>query len=181
MKRNILTLTAACIATMALSAPALASSMPKADFGRSNTLGLGVGNGVSLSIDFPVSGDLSLGGALSAQGFVSNTADLRLLYKLMPGGTGRLHLDLLGGVQIYGPRFGQFTSFDPFIGVALAYPFTSRLTGRLNVAGAFNTGGLGFNGTRASGIELAYEFSPNLEGTIGANGRGDFLGLKFGF
>jgi hypothetical protein len=88
----------------------------------------------------------------------------------------------LGGVQIYGPSFGSFTGYDPFIGVALAYAFTPQLTGRLNVAAAFaTTAGFGFNGTRASGIELGYKFTSNLEGTIGANGRGDFIGLKLSF
>ena len=181
MKRTFFTL-AALAATMAFSAPAFASSMPKADFGRSNTLGLGVGNGISFSLDFPLSRALSLGGALSAQSFSANTIDLRLLYKLIPGGRERVFLDLLGGVQVYGPRFGSFTNFYPFLGVALAYPFTSRLTGRLNVAATFATSGpFDWRDTRASGIELAYEFTPSLEGTIGANGRGDFLGLKFSF
>jgi hypothetical protein len=181
MKRSICTL-AALVATTAFSAPAFASSMPKADFGRANTLGLGVGNGISLSLDFPLGGSLSLGGALSLQSFSANTIDLRLLYKLLPGGRERLYLDLLGGLQIYGPRFGSFTAYYPFLGIALAYPFTNRLTGRLNVAAAIPTSGAFlFSDTRASGLELAYEFTSNLEGTIGANGRGDFLGLKFSF
>lgn len=180
MKKFVLSL-AAVAAAVSLSTPAFASSMPKADFGRGNTLGLGLGNGVSLSLDFPVGGMLSLGGAVSAQSFSSNTIDLRLLYKLVHGGRDRLFLDLLGGVQFYGPTFGNFSVVSPFIGVALAYPFTSRLTGRLNVAASFGTGGAGFNGTRASGLELAYEFTPNLEGTLGYNGRGDVIGLKFSF
>lgn len=180
MKRNILSITAACIATLAMTAPAFASSLPQADFSRNN-LGLGIGNGVSVSLDFPVSSMLSLGGAFSAQNFNANTIDLRGLYKLIPGGTGKLTLDLLGGVQIYGNTFGAFNFFDPFVGVALAYPFAPRLNGRLNIAGSFNTSGAGFNGTRASGFELAYQFTPTLEGTIGANGRGDFLGLNLNF
>jgi hypothetical protein len=166
-----------------LSAPAFASSMPKADFGGRNTLGLGVGNGVSVSLDFPLSHMVSLGGALSLTRFSSNTLDLRLLYKLVPGGgSGRLTLDLLGGLQVYGPSFGNFNSFDPFLGVALAYPFTSRLNGRLNIAAAFlSSSAFSFDATRASGLELAYEFTPTLEGTLGYNGRGDVIGLKFAF
>lgn len=179
MKKLVLSLAAAA-SVLAATTPAFASSMPKADFGRNNTLGLGVGNGVSFSLDFPLSNMLSLGGALSAERFSANTLDLRLLYKLIPGGHQKLYLDLMGGIQIYGPSFGSFNAFDPFIGVALAYPFTPQLTGRLNVAAAFGTVG-GFNATRASGLELGYKFTSNLEGTIGANGRGDFIGLKFGF
>lgn len=181
MKRTLFALTTAAATLVATVAPAFASSMPKADFGRANTFGLGVGDGVSLSLDFPVSGDLSLGGAISAQSFRSNTVDLRLLYKLVRGGTRALHVDLLAGLQIYGPSFGNFSSYDPVIGVALAYPLTDKLTLRGNIAGAFSTTGLGFNATRASGIELAYEFTPNLEGTLGGNGRGDVLGLKLSF
>lgn len=180
MKRTALTLAIAALSMAAVSLPAQASSMPKGDFTRNN-LGLGVGNGISVSLDFPVSSLFSLGGAFSAENFNRNTIDIRGVYKLVPGGGSRLTVGLLGGVQIYGPSFGAFSLFDPFLGVALAYPFAPRLTGRLNLAAAFNTGGAGFNGTRASGVELAYEFTPTLEGTLGVNGRGDILGLKLLF
>lgn len=179
MKRTALALAATVLALGATALPAQASSMPKADFDR-NTLGLGLGNGVSLSLDFPVNRDLSLGGSLSAPGFAAGNFDLRLLYKLIKGGRSNLTLALLAGVQAYGARFGTITSYQPMVGVGLAYPFTSQLTGRLNLVAGFG-GAFGLTSLGPSGIELGYRFTPNLEGTIGANGRGDFLGLKFAF
>jgi opacity protein-like surface antigen len=177
MRRVTLTL-AASLMSLAMAGPAFASSMPKADFGRANTFGLGVGYSASISLDFPVGGNLSLGGAFTFQSFRSNIIDLRLMYKLL---SGKPSLGLLGGVQLSGPSLGNFSVYTPFIGVGLAYPFTNKLTGRLNLAAAIGVGGGAFSGTTASGIELAYEFTPQLEGTIGANGRGDFLGLKLSF
>lgn len=170
-------LIAATALTVLWSVPAQASSMPRPDFGAKPYLGLGIGNGLSLSIDFPVSRELSLGGSLGAPGFLGSNFDFRLLYKLVNGGRSGLTLDLLAGLQASGPRFSTFNNFDPFVGVGLAYPFTPRLTGRLNVA----VGVVSRQAFLPSGIELGYRFTPSLEGTIGANGHGDFLGLKFDF
>lgn len=168
MTRNVLA--ASLMAASILAAgPAMASTMPKADFGGSPTLGLGVGYGVGVSIDAPVSPMLSLGIAGHFNRFSQVYGDARLLYKLLHGGGG-LTLDLLGGVG-YGVGV---SGVDPFIGVALAYPFTSRLTGRLNIG----INPLAYTSYSASGIELGYKFSNTLEGTIGANGLNDFLGLK---
>jgi hypothetical protein len=168
MTRNLLT-ASVMAATLFASSPVLASTMPKADFGGSPTLGLGVGYGVGVSIDAPVSPQLSLGIAGHFNQFRNVYGDARLLYKLLHGGGG-LTLDLLAGAG-YGIGFG---SLDPFVGVALAYPFTSRLTGRLNIG----INPLAYTSYSASGIELGYKFSNTLEGTIGANGLNDFLGLK---
>lgn len=167
-------------AVLASAAPALASSLPKADISRP-TLGLGLGNGASLSLDFPVTRELSLGGGLGAPSFRSGSLDLRLLYNLMRGGRERVYLSLLAGAQFYGPTFGSFGTPEAMIGVALAYPFTSQLTGRLNVVAGLGTAGIGLTTMRPSGLELGYKFTPTLEGTLGYNGRGDVIGLKFGF
>lgn len=165
-----------------LSAPALASTMPHADFAR-NTLALGLGNGISGSADFPLNRDWMLGAGanFSYLGMTGASLDVHALYKILrgTGDAGRLDLDLMGGVQ--GSGFGTLR-FDPFIGVALAYPFTPRLTGRLNIAvGLPGAGLLGGWGVAPAGIELGYRFTPRLEGTIGYNGRGDVLGLDFVF
>lgn len=176
LQTSLARLGAALGLTLALASPAAASSMPKADFNRPS-FGLGFGNGLSLALDFPLSRDFSLGGSLNATYFYtrSSSFDLRGLYKLMHGGP--LSLDLLGGVAAYSYGTYNFNTLEPFIGVALAYPFTSQLIGRLNVAvGVFGRGYYG-----PSGLELAYKFTPTLEGTIGANGRGDVLGLRLSF
>lgn len=167
----------AFLALITLAAPAAASSLPKADITRP-TLGLGLGNGASLSLDAPVSGDLSLGGAIGAPAFTAGNLDLRLLYKLVRGGRQRLHLSLLGGVQFNSSRFTVLGGPEPMLGVALAYPFTSQLTGRANIVVGLGPN-IGSSSMRPSGLELAYRFTPTLEGTFGWNGRGDILGLKF--
>jgi hypothetical protein len=172
MTRNVLA-ASVMAATLLVSSPALASTMPKADFGGSPVLGLGVGYGVGVSFDAPVSSQLSLGVAGHFAYFNTVHGDLRLLYKLLHGGGG-LTLDLLAGAGYGGVPSANAYAFSPFVGVALAYPFTNRFTGRLNVGiNPLNPGGV-----TASGIELGYKFSNTLEGTIGGNGLGDFLGLK---
>lgn len=154
------------------ASPAFASSMPKADFSEPY-LGLGIGNGLSLSVDIPLDRELSLGAAIGAPSFAAGSADVRLLYKLV---RERLTLALLAGAQASGPRFSQFSYFQPMLGVALAYPFNPKLTGRLNVVvGVFD------RGVTPSGLELGYKFTRSLEGTLGVNGRGDVLGLKYTF
>ncbi|MDB5096896.1 MAG: hypothetical protein JWM80_1317 [Cyanobacteria bacterium RYN_339] len=169
MARNLLF----ALVTVLLATPAAASTMPKADFGGSPVLGLGLGYGVGVSIDAPVAPQLSLGVAAHFAYFNTVHGDVRLLYKLLHGGGG-LTLDLLGGVGYGGLLSGGGYNPSPFVGVALAYPFTHQLTGRLNVG----INPLSPAGTTASGIELGYKFSNTLEGTIGANGLGDVLGLK---
>lgn len=167
---------AACALALLAAAPAQASSMPRADFGAKPYLGLGLGNGVSLSFDAPLNRDMALGASLGT-GFVTSrwsNVDVRFLYKLLHGGTQRPFVDLLVGVQGGGLGF-NLGGFEPIVGVGLAYAFTPQLTLRGNLVAGVNS--RGFIGP--SGIELGYKFSPQLEGTIGGNGRGDVLGLKF--
>jgi hypothetical protein len=168
----------AAVSALLAGLPAQASSMPKADFARPN-LGIGLGNGVSVSVDFPVSREFSLGASVGFPRFNSGGVDVRGLYKLLQGHSdSRLDLDLLLGVQAFGLG-SNVPAFAPFAGVALAYPFTSRLTGRLNLAYALESVYSFYD--QPSGIELGYRFTPTLEGTIGASGRGDVLGLNLAF
>ena len=164
------------LAVVALATPADASSMPRADFASRPYLGLGLGNGVSVSFDAPLNANMSLGGSLGT-GFIYSRVsnlDVRFLYKLLHGGTQRPTVALLVGAQGSGAGFG-IGGFEPMVGVGLAYGLTPQLTLRGNiVAGVSSRGVIG-----PSGIELGYKFSPTLEGTIGPNGRGDFIGLKF--
>lgn len=166
----------AALVVLGTALPAHASSMPRADFGSRPYLGLGLGNGVSLSFDAPLNRDMSLGASLGT-GFVysrASSVDVRFLYKLLHGGAQRPFVDLLVGVQGGGVGFA-LGGFEPMVGVGLAYAFTPQLTLRGNIVA-----GLGSrNVIGPSGIELGYKFSSTLEGTIGGNGRGDFIGLKF--
>lgn len=181
--KNLIRFVAPLAAFVTMTAPAYASSLPKADFSRNN-LGLGIGNGLSVSLDFPLSRDLSLGGAVNLGYLYARTSslDVRLLYKILHAGRERLGLDILAGVQGWGYNFA-LGGWEPFAGVALAYPFTPQLTGRLNLAvgllGGFTGAPWGAFGP--SGLEIGYRFTPSLEGTLGANGRGDVLGLNFSF
>lgn len=172
-----LALSALCLSLAVVGATpaAMASSLPIADFYQPK-LGIGVGNGVSLGLDFPVSRSWDIGGSINSGFFVRQVSDLDLhaLYKILPGGRNRLTLDLLLGVDAFGNGFFQGTSLNPFVGVALAYPFAPRFTGRLNVA----ISPFGLGDVNPSGLELGYRFSSNLEGTLGVNGRGDVLGLN---
>lgn len=175
-----LALAGALVAGTAL--PASASSLLAADLSR-NTFGLGVGDGVSLSLDFPLSSRFSLGGSLNAGGFFINRSttwignfDLRGQYQLIE--RSPLTLSIIAGVAAYAPGFVN-PGFAPFVGVGLAYPFTRQLTGRLNLLAGFGPGG--FYANSPYGFELAYKFTPAIEGTLGYNGRGDVLGLKIGF
>lgn len=155
--------------------PAQASSMPRADFGSRPYLGLGLGNGVSVSFDAPLNGDMALG--LSGGTGVFNrvsSVDVRFLYKFLRGGVGRPTVALLAGMQGGGAGY-TLGGFEPMVGIGLAYGITPALTIRGNIVA-----GLGSrNWIGPSGIELAYKFTPTLEGTIGGNGRGDVIGLKF--
>jgi opacity protein-like surface antigen len=168
-------LSAALVAAVIVAIPAAAqaSTMPKADFGSRPTLGIGAGNGLGVSLDFPVSSAFSIGLGANLVRFNAADIDLRLLYKLTH--VDRLEVDLLGGVDALG--FGGTPLFGPFIGVALAMPFTPQFVGRLNLAANV----LNFGALDAAGIEIGYKFSPSLEGTLGYNGRGDAIGLKMTF
>lgn len=172
MNKHLLAATCGILLALAPMA-AQASTMPKADFGRQPIVGLGLGYGAGISLDVPVSSQLTLGGGLGVAHFLGTDANLRLMYKLAHA--DRLGIDLLAGAEFYAPFYSLSAyNIDPFIGVGLAYPLTSRLTLRGNIGVAV----LHYGTLDADGIELGYKFSPTLEGTIGANGRGDIIGLK---
>lgn len=96
-------------------------------------------------------------------------------------------LSLSGILGVWGTsRFDDFNKSrwaGLELGVGLAYRFTPQLTGRLNLVPGliypFGPGRFTDYYAPAGGIELAYRFSSSLEGTIGYNGQGDILGLRF--
>lgn len=190
-------LPALTIAALALPGLASASSLPGADIDNTE-LGVGFGAGLSLGLDVPIN---SAGGTL---GFSAATAfpygpyyyddgyaylprfSVRYLHPLIDDSSG-FQLDLLVGVIGSADWSRNYSGWPvplgPQVGVAMALPFTDRLTGRLNLAlgyGPYWWGGRQF-GSPASGIELAYKFSEAVEGTIGVNGYGDLLGLNIVF
>lgn len=168
------------IATGLMPATAFASTLPSANVPERT---LGIGLGPSISFDMPVSNNVGLGFSASSpfifyRAFVLPTFDVRVRVQLL---NAPLDLSILAGVV--GNTNTSFKSpwglpVGPELGVCLAYDFTPQLVGRLNFVGGYGFGGIGGFGAPASGLELGYRFSKQVEGTIGANGNGDFLGLK---
>lgn len=178
-------------ALLVSSAPeAEASTLPRADFSRGQrVLGLGVGNGISASVDVALQSNLTLGAAIGAgvYGFDTSRWDVRMLYQFVNG--GRRNLSVAGLLGIWGDTgyrnrpLGLAPGLE--IGFALSFPFTRDLTGRLNLAVPYygSLEGPYFNafGGPSAGAELGYRFQPHLEGTLGVNGMGSLLGLKLNF
>lgn len=170
------------------SEASFASSLPSAEISQK----LGLGTGPSISVDFKLGNrtslGLSLGSPLYRGVFQSGLYDVRLVQNFLD--QGKLHLSGIIGVT-GNPSFntsyiGSLVGIEA--GVALSYKILPALTGRLNVVGAFpidNFGRVSGNFfsflAPSSGLELGYKFTSNLEGTIGGNGHGDFLGLNLYF
>lgn len=175
--------------------PAEAASLPPVDFGDQTIVGLGVGAdqaltaGGSLSIDVPVGSRLLLGGAVASTLGGQFNYDLRGVYRLVEGSR---ETPAIGGILgLWGaPGMAGFqlpVAAAPFVGFALAYAATDQIDLRLNLAYSpfFDYGPsefLGFiGGPPVSGLEVGYQLTPNLEATIGINGRGDFAGVNYAF
>lgn len=172
-----------------ISTPCVASSLPGAEIS-TNILGIGVP--VSLSADFKINPKMSMGCSLGLpiyhyKSYGIGRYDLRVLYLF----SNENNLSIAGVIGAWGDtdilRPTPGSNYSPIgieIGLALSYPFTPKLTGRLNIVG-----GLPLLGVQnvfgyfppAGGIELGYKFSDTIEGTVGVTGQGDFIGLRIGF
>lgn len=185
---------ALCVTT---AAPALASSMPKADLERP-TLGIGAGAnlgwkpGGSVAVDFPVMGNIGIGLGLNSTFVNGTTFDARASYRFVDGSRESPAIAAIAGVwgvlggQAGDPRFTSAYPLAPSIGFGLAYEPLDKLTLRLNLAYspfyAYGSEALAFiGGPPTSGIEAAYEILPGVEATLGLNGNGDVLGLNYQF
>lgn len=186
----------AILVPFALAAPAMASTLPEADFTYGQrVLGLGIGQGISGSVDVPISRQVSLGGAIGIPAFALSEFDVRGLYKFVDGGRKGFTLDGILGVLGATALYPGAPPANLEVGIGMAYPFTDKIIGRVNlviVPFLFgNNGNAGFvanpafyNGIFAGpsgGLEVAYRFTPRLEGTLGENGLGNLLGLKYAF
>lgn len=184
MKKLLLALSTILLFSQA----SLASSLPNAEISQK----LGIGTGPSISVDVKLGSQTSLGLALGSpiyRGiFTSGIYDVRLTQNFI--NQGKFNLSGLIGVT-GNPAFNTNyvgSLFGGELGLALSYKFLPALTGRLNIVGGFPIDNFG-NFSRnyynfvapSSGIELGYKFTSNIEGTIGGNGQGDFLGLNFYF
>lgn len=165
---------------LALLAPAASEAViPDADIRtRMNRAGFGMISGVYGQADFALDGR-------SAVGAYFGTDPNDLYFADYGYGDHRFHSNaVVGGHYMYqfveGGRnepnvagiFGAFANrrgARPEVGVALSYPFDARWTGRAN-----------FVYGPSWGFEMAYRFTPAVEGTFGITGMG-LVGLGFRF
>jgi len=165
-------------------ASAEASTMPKAEVDRSS---ISIGIGPSVSIDGKIGPVTSLGGSLGlpflVDGGSSGRYDIRLTHKFLQQNRFSLSgiFGVWGNVRFDEPSRSRYVGLE--LGLGMAYQFTPQLTGRLNLVPGFT---FPFSPGRvvdyyppAGGFELAYRFNSGLEGTLGYNGQGDILGLRF--
>ena len=170
------------------SQASMASSLPSAEISQK----LGIGIGPSVSADFKLGNQTSLGFSLGTpiyRGFLqSGFYDIRLLQNFVSQNKFALSglIGVTGNPSFNNSYIGSLLGVEG--GIALSYKFLPALTGRLNIVGAVPIDNLGrLNGNflsfvaPSSGIELGYKFNSNIEGTIGGNGHGDFLGLNIYF
>lgn len=172
------------IAALQPLSQAKASTMPKAEVDRSS---ISVGFGPSVSLESKIGPMTSLGGSLGlpflVDGGVSGRYDLRLTHRFLQ----QNHFSLSGIFGVWGnarfddPSRSRYVGLE--LGVGLAYQFTPQLAGRLNLVPGltfpFGPGRVVDYYAPAGGFELAYRFNSGLEGTLGYNGQGDVLGLRF--
>ena len=186
MKNIFLTsLSMSLLLATSLSFTAHASTMPKAEADRSS---FAIGIGPSISFDGLLAPHLTLGGSLGLPFLVEGTNrvtgryDVRVTYEFLQQGAFSLSglFGVWGNVRFDDTSKSRWAGLE--LGVGLAYKFTPQLTGRLNLVPGFSYPfGTGANDffPPAGGFELAYRFNQGFEGTIGYNGQGDILGLRF--
>ena len=189
-KRLVKALTPTLAATLALflwtgqGSSAQASTMPKAEVDRSS---ISIGLGPSFSIDSKLGPATSLGGSLGlpflVEGGNSGRYDIRVTHRFLRQGAFSLSgiFGVWGNLRFDRPERSRYLGLE--LGVGMAYAFTPQLTGRLNIvpgfAFPFGEGRFTDFYPPAGGFELAYRFNSGIEGTIGYNGQGDILGLRF--
>jgi hypothetical protein len=165
---------------LALLAPAASqAAIPDADIrARVNSAGFGMISGVYGRADFALDGR-------SAVGMYLGTDPNDLYFADYGYGDNRFHSNAIAGGHfmyqfVEGARnepnvagiFGAFANRHgarPELGVALSYPFDARWTGRANIVYG-----------PSWGFEMAYRFTPTVEGTFGVTGMG-LIGLGFRF
>lgn len=163
-----------------------ASSMPKAD---QRTHSLSIGTAPSIAVDLIASPELNIGlsGAMplygKSYGFVRY--DLHSSYLLLQQGT----LIVRGLVGVFGDinlPYGNQTQASPFgleTGISLAYDINQWFTTRLNIVAGINFPKANLTGLFApsGGIEVAFRPVEHFEATLGLNGNGDILAIRYLF
>jgi hypothetical protein len=172
-------------AQLVASLPAGASSLPKADL---TTHSISLGTAPSLATEFALSPDLSLGASMALPFYGSFSFvryDIHGGYVLVHQGP----LSVRGMVGFFGDiatiqRSDQKLSPIGFeAGLAFSYRFFSWFTGRINIAAGISfpqSSGLGLF-PPLGGLELAFQPYQHFEASVGFNGNGDILALRYLF
>ena len=181
-----------------ITLPATASTMPKAEAHHSS-FALGVGPSAALDLS-PKEGTtigVSAGLPFLVNGFADTTSryDIRMMLDIFSdepashadGYYSRFFLSALLGV--WGDTNYRDLSASRWLGLeaglAFAWRMTANLTARVNLVPGYNFFG-GANSLvfqnffpPAAGAEIGLRVTPNFEATLGYNGQGDILGLRF--
>jgi hypothetical protein len=167
---------------------ATASTLPKVDAPSSS---LSLGSAPALGLDIALGTQSTLGASFAApfyygSNFGITRYDVRYVHRFV----NQENFSVGGIVGVYGDIDFFRNSGLPLsglgleLGIAIAYRFTDQLTGRVNIVPGIgflqSNGGFGLF-PPAGGLELAWRFSPNLEGSLGFNGNGDIAGLRLIF
>lgn len=198
MKKTLFAVLSLLTANSLMTLPSQASTMPKAEANRSAfVLGIGPSAALDININPHTTLGLSAGLPFLVNGFSDMTSryDARLVFDLFrtpssyndDGNYSRFYLS--GVLGAWGDVNFRDVSISRWIGIevglALAYRFTSNLTGRINLVPGYNF----FGGANtlvfqnffppAAGAEIGWQVTNNFEATLGYNGQGDILGLRF--
>lgn len=187
MKARISSVVALSVSLL-FTGPGWSSTLPKAEVDHSAFV---FALGPSIALDFKLAPQVSLGGSLGlpflVEGFnngVNSRYDVRVVYRFLQQNGFSLSgiFGVWGNANFSNTQLSRWAGLE--LGLGLAYKFTPQLTGRLNLVGGYNffgRGGLNFYDyyPPASGFELGYKFNSHLEGTLGYNGQGDILGLRW--
>lgn len=166
--------------------PAQASSLPKADL---QGHAVSLGTAPSLGLEFSLTPNWAIGSSAALPFFYGNFGFIRYQLHSSAELLHRDNLYIRGIVGVFGDidllqrQDLQLSPVGLEAGIGLAYRFNELFTGRLNmVAGIgfpYSTGwGLFPPG---GGIEFAFHPFPEFEASIGFNGNGDILAIRYLF
>lgn len=181
-----LALPLAAVLMTSLTAPALASSLPRAD---QNGQTLSLGSAPSLAADFSLTPQWAAGFSLAMPFYYGSFGflryDLRSSYVLLEKDALTLRgiAGFYGDVNTQSQSTLQLAPFGIQAGIGLSYRFNEFFTGRLNIAAGISfprATGLGLF-PPIGGLELAFRPYQNFEASVGFNGNGDILAISYLF
>ena len=175
---------ASFVSLSVFSAPAQASSLPKADQ-RGHSFSLGTAP--SLAAEFSLSPQWAMGASMAMPFYYGSFGfiryDLRTSYTLLQnsGLTLRGIAGIFGDVDTQQRQDLILAPIGIEAGIGLSYQINEWFTGRVNIVA-----GIGFPRSSgwglfppAGGIEIGFRPYDNFEATVGFNGNGDILSIRY--